>query len=67
MESNTAWQSAYSTDFPGFPSNPSDQTAPEATLRLTREVSMAVIMPISLGLWASIWVAVATLAAARLL
>ena len=58
VERNTAWRGAYSTDYPSFQDNlsPSDRTAHEATLRLTRAMSLIVILLISLGLWASIWV-----------
>ncbi len=58
MDRNTAWRGACSTDYPssqGDPS-PSDRTVHEATLRLTGGMSLIVILLISLGLWASIWV-----------
>ena len=69
MESKTALRGTYSTDYLNSHSNPSpfEQTAPEATLPLTRGLSLISILLISLRLWASIWVAVAAFAAARLL
>jgi hypothetical protein len=58
VDRNTAWRGAYSTDYPSLQGNPSppDRTTHEATLRLTRAMSLIVILLISLGLWASIWV-----------
>ena len=58
VDRNTAWRGAYSTDYPSLEGNPSpsDRTTHEPTLRLTRAMSLIVILVISLGLWASIWV-----------
>ena len=37
-----------------------------ATLRLTRRAALSVVLVLSLGLWAAIWAAVASLASAAL-
>ena len=68
MDSKTAPQGAYSTDYPSFQSSPSqsDRTAHEATVRLTWGVSLIVTLLISLGLWASIWMVGSALVSAGL-
>jgi hypothetical protein len=45
---------------------PSEGSAGEAALRLTKRASLMVALLLSLGLWAAIWAAVAALASAIL-
>jgi hypothetical protein len=45
---------------------PFDLSPQEATFRLTRRAALIVVLALSLGLWAVIWAAVASLASAAL-
>ena len=45
---------------------PFDRSPQDATFRLTRRAALIVVLAVSLGLWAVIWAAVASLASAAL-
>jgi hypothetical protein len=45
---------------------PFDRSPQEATFQLTRRAALIVVLAVSLGLWAVIWAAVASLASAAL-
>ena len=48
------------------PSPPGDQSPHEATIPLTRRAALTALLALSLGLWAAIWAALASLASAAL-
>jgi len=45
---------------------PLDRTPEGATYRLTRRAALSVVLLLSIGLWAAIWTAIASLASAAL-
>jgi len=45
---------------------PFDRSPQDATFQLTKRVALIVVLAVSLGLWAVIWAAVASLASAAL-
>jgi hypothetical protein len=66
MASNTGFESACAADRPNLWDDSalldaSPQGAPD---RLTRRAALTVVLALSLGLWAAIWTAVASLASA---
>jgi hypothetical protein len=66
MGSNTGFESAPSGDQRNFWDNPkpSDSSASGVTDQLTKRAALTVVLALSLGLWAAIWTAVASLASA---
>ena len=66
MGNNTGFESAPSVDQPDFwdHSKPSGSSARGMTDQLTRRTALTVVLALSLGLWAAIWTAVASLASA---
>jgi hypothetical protein len=68
VDSEIVSRDAYSTDYANFQGvrSKSDRTAHGTTVRLTWGLLPIVMLLISLGLWALIWVAGATLVSAAL-
>jgi hypothetical protein len=66
MGSNTGFEPASSADRRDFwdEPRPLDSLPPDRTDRLTRRAALTVVLALSLGLWAAIWTAVASLASA---
>jgi len=65
MGSNTGFESARSADRRSFWDDPKPLDSPQGgTDRLTRRAALTVVLALSLGLWAAIWTAVASLASA---
>lgn len=68
MGSNTAFEAA---DLAGRgvlqdETSPFDPSPQGESLRLTRRTALSIILVLSLGLWAALWAAVASLASAAL-
>jgi hypothetical protein len=68
MDNDTVLKSAYPADVRSIrdEASPSDGSAGEVALQLTRRASLILVLLLSLGLWAAIWAAVASLASAML-
>jgi hypothetical protein len=66
MGSNTGFESARSADRRNLWDDPKplDVSPQGATDRLTKRAALTVVLALSLGLWAAIWTAVASLASA---
>jgi hypothetical protein len=66
MGSNTGFESARSADRRSFWDDPEqlDASPRGVTDRLTKRAALTVVLVLSLGLWAAIWTAVASLASA---
>jgi hypothetical protein len=66
MGSNTGFESARSADRRKFWDDPEQLNASPrgVTDRLTKRAALTVVLALSLGLWAAIWTAVASLASA---
>jgi hypothetical protein len=65
MGSSTGFESARSADRRSFWDDPKPLDSSQgATDRLTRRAALTVVLALSLGLWAAIWTAVASLASA---
>jgi hypothetical protein len=66
MGSNTGFEPARSADGQNFwdGPNPLDWSPQGAAERLTRRAALTFVLALSLGLWAAIWTAVASLASA---
>jgi hypothetical protein len=66
MGRNTGFESARSADRRNFWDDPTqlDASPHGATDRLTKRAALTVVLALSLGLWAAIWTAVASLASA---
>jgi hypothetical protein len=66
MGSNTGFETAPSADQRNFWVNPKplDSSARSMTDQLSRRAALTVVLALSLGLWAAIWTAVASLASA---
>jgi hypothetical protein len=66
MGSNTGFESARSADRRSVWDDPKplDASLQGATDRLTKRAALTVVLALSLGLWAAIWTAVASLASA---
>ena len=66
MGSNTGFESARSADRRNFWDDPKplDASPHGVTDRLSKRAAMTVILALSLGLWAAIWTAFASLASA---
>jgi hypothetical protein len=66
MGSNTGFEAAPSANQRNFwdHSGPLDSSARGMTDQLTRRAALTVVLALSLGLWAAIWTAVASLASA---
>ena len=66
MGNNTGFESAPSVDQRDFWDHPkpSGSSARGMTDQLTRRAALTVVLALSLGLWAAIWTAVASLASA---
>jgi hypothetical protein len=62
------YEPAYFADQPSFRDRPLpfDPSPQEATFQLTRRAALIVVLALSLGLWAVIWAALASLASAAL-
>jgi hypothetical protein len=68
MHPKTFYEPACFADQPSVNERPLpfDMSPQEATFRLTRRAALIVVLALSLGLWAVIWAAVASLASAAL-
>ena len=66
MGSNTGFEPARSADGRSFWDEPEplDWSPHGATDQLTRRAALTVVLALSLGIWAAIWTAVASLASA---
>lgn len=65
MGSNAGFESVRSTDRQSFWDDPTLDSSPRVEPdRLTRRAALTVVLVLSLGLWAAIWTAVASLASA---
>ena len=66
MGSNTGFETAPSADRRNSWVNPKllDSSARSVTDQLSRRAALTVVLALSLGLWAAIWTAVASLASA---
>jgi hypothetical protein len=66
MDSNTGFESARSADRRNFWDDPKPlaASAQDVTDGLSKRAALTVIFALSLGLWAAIWTAVASLASA---
>jgi hypothetical protein len=66
MGSNTGFESARSADRRNFWDDPKqfDASPQGVTDRLTKRAALTVVVALSLGLWAAIWTAFASLASA---
>jgi hypothetical protein len=66
MGSNTRFESARSADRRNFLDDPKplDASSQCVTDRLSMRAALTVVLALSLGLWAAIWTAVASLASA---
>ena len=65
MGRNTGFESARSADRRNFWDDPTQLASPYGvTDRLTKRAALTVVLALSLGLWAAIWTAVASLASA---
>jgi hypothetical protein len=65
MGRNTGFESARSADRRNFWDDPTQLASPHGvTDRLTKRAALTVVLALSLGLWAAIWTAVASLASA---
>ncbi len=68
MHPNNIYEPAHLADLRRFQDRPLsfDQSPHEATFQLPRRVALTVLLALSLGLWAAIWAALASLASAAL-
>jgi hypothetical protein len=68
MHPKNFYEPAYFADQPSFHDRPLpfDPSPQEATFQLTRRAALIVVLALSLGLWAVIWAALASLASAAL-
>jgi hypothetical protein len=68
MHSKNFYESGYIADQPSFDERPllSNLLPQEPAFPLTRRAALTVVLALSLGLWAVIWAAVASLAWAAL-
>jgi hypothetical protein len=68
MHPKNFYEPAYFGDQPSFRDRPLpfDPSPQEATFQLTRRAALIVVLALSLGLWAVIWAALASLASAAL-
>jgi hypothetical protein len=68
MSGNTGFESARSAERRDLwdDSTPRQSSLPASTERLTKRAALTVVLVLSLGLWAAIWTAVASLASAVL-
>jgi hypothetical protein len=68
MHPKTFHESIGVADQPSVHERPArlDRSPQEATFQLTRRAALIVVLTVSLGLWAAIWAAVASLASAAL-
>jgi hypothetical protein len=68
MHPKNLYEPAYFADQPSFRDRPLpfDPSPQEATFQLTRRAALIVVLALSLGLWAVIWAALASLASAAL-
>ena len=68
MHPKTYYESIRFADQPSVHERPLqfDRSPQDATFQLTRRVALIVVLAVSLGLWAVIWAAVASLASAAL-
>ena len=68
MRPNNIHEPAHSADLRSFQDRPLsfDQPSHEAIFQLPRRAALTVLLALSLGLWAVIWAALASLASATL-
>ena len=68
MYPHNIYEPARFADLPSFQDRPlpSAQSPHEATFQLTRRAALTALLALSLGLWAAIWAALASLASAAL-